>query len=660
MLRLPAVANGATWVLYSDHADPEVAYVLPDTPRLRRAPDGTALLNLVKVRDITGGSGGLLDVQTDLSLTADEQAAVVAAYRSATGASVRLATPLWLSGTATLTVPGPQVSSIDAQPSLAGAAAAVFECAVADTEAALLADALGPGPGLLQVRYGMRALAMLPPCQVHVFLRVGLLAAAWDRIVRSSPAQRRDALVQAGAAGADVDDSSGNLDHSLRAQLVDWGWNWLDALIAARTPPSGKAPEGADVEQVMIGSNGLPWLFSPAGTLPGLSGSDGQWLLEMDLSSPVFPLLQVTTRANALFEADRIAAVTAHLSYSEHHHDAVLTSSQSADEMRVVVEPALGLRYQVAPVVSFAGSSRTLEQAPFSSTARDLLVTVVDVGWLRLTVTSAEVDWTLVSQVGVDVRYGDEANGVLMVQDSLLLDGEHPSLRYERAIFAAQTHPYDVRLRWSMRNGQTIEEDWIAESGPVFDVGRPWPRILHVRFRAPGAFADIAAITVDATLGIDPATARVITFQLDEQHTEAVWTAGLPAGESTAFRYRVSTSRRDGVSGVQDWMPGDGSGTVEVGPLVASRLELTVAADLLDFAAVRLAKVTLDHAGRSPAHDEIAFTPTSARSATWTVPLAEGEDPSYTWSATYWTANQAPRSIAATSSREQTLVLPWP
>jgi hypothetical protein len=660
MLRLPAIANGATWVLYADHADPEIAYALPDVPRLRRAPDDTALLSLLKIRDISGASGGLLAVQTDLALTPEEKAVAVAAYKSATGVGPRLADPLWLAGTASLTVPGPQVAGIDTQPALSGTAAASFECAVAADAAAVLAASLGPGPGLLQVRYGMRALAMLPPCRVHVYLRMGPLAAVWDRVGQSAPAQRRDVLGQAGAAGVDVDDDAGSLDHSLRDQLVGWGWDWLDALIAARTPPSGDPPEGADVEQVMIGSNGLPWPISPAGTLPGLSAADGQWLLEMDLSAPVFPLLQVTTRANALFEADRIAAVTAHLSYGEHRHDAVLTSSQSADELRLVVEPALGPRYQVAPVVSFADSSRTLELAPFASTARDLLITVVDVGWLRVTITSAEVDWALVSQVGVDVRYGDEAAGVPTVQDSLLLDAGHPSLRYQRPIFAARNHPYDVRVRWSLGDGKVIQGDWVTGSGAVFEVGRPWPDILHVRFRAPGAFADIAAITVDATLDLDAAAPRVSTFDLDERHTEAVWTAGLPAGTLPAFRYRVSMSRRDGTSRTQDWVPGTGSGTVPVGPVLANRFELTVAADLLDFAAVRLAKVTLDHLGPSLAHDEIAFTPTSARSVTWTVPLVEGEDPSYTWSAVYWTADQPPRSIAATSSREPTLVLPWP
>ena len=310
--------------------------------------------------------------------------------------------------------------------------------------------------------------------------------------------------------------------------------------------------------------------------------------------------------------------------------------------------------------MSFADSSRTLELAPFSSTARDLLITVVDVGWLRVTITSAEVDWALVSQVGVDVRYGDEAAGVPTVQDGLLLDAEHPSLRYQRAIFAARTHPYDVRVRWSMSDGQVIQGDWATGSGAVFDVGRPWPGLLHVRFRAPGGFADIAAIAVDATLDLDTATPRVSTFELDERHTEAVWTAGLPAGAPTTFRYRVSTSLRNGTSGMQDWMPGSGSGTVQVGPVLAHRFELAVAADRLDFGTVRLAKVTLDHAGPSPAHEEIAFTPTSARSATWTVPLVEGEDPSYTWSAIYWTDGQPPRSIAATSSREPSLVLPWP
>lgn len=657
MLRLPAIANGASWVLYADHADPEICYLVPDVPRLRRAADGTALLSLMKFRDIHGGTGGLLAVQTDLTMTTDEQAAALAAYKSATGNTTRLADPLWLSGTASLTVPGPQVLSVAGQPALTGTAAASFECGLSPNAATMLEQA---GPGMLQVRYGMRALAMLPPCQVHVFLRMGALAGVWDQFGQAAPDQQRDVLVQAGAAGVDVDDDSGNLDHNLRDQLVDWGWTWLDGLIAARTPAGGGPPEGADVETVMLGANGLPWPIGPAGSLSGPSAADGHWVQEWDLSSPIFQQLRVTTRANALFDADKIAAVTAQLSYGDYRHDAVLTSAQSVDELATYVKPELGLSYQVAPVVSFAGSSRTLVLPPYSSAARDLLITVVETGWLRVTVTAAEVDWTLVAQVGVDISYGDQAAEVPTVQDSLVLDAEHTNQHYQRQIFAPRSQPYQARVRWSLSDGQVIQSDWVDGTGPVFDVGLPWPGLLRVRFRAPSDFTDITSITVDATLDLDSATPAVHTFQLDAQHTEAIWTAGLPAGTPTTFRYRVTTGRRNGASDVQEWLPGAGSGTVQIGGQVSQLFELRVVADLLDFTKVRLAKVILDHAGATPAHQEFLFTPTSDKEVTWKVPLAAGEDAGFTWSASYWTADPAPRSIAETTSHDHVLVLPWP
>ncbi len=657
MLRLPAIANGAGWVLYTDHADPDIGYLVPEVPRLRRASDGSALLSLLKIRDINGGTGGLLAVQTDLASTADEQAAALAAFKSATGNTGRLAYPLWLSGTASLTVPGPKVVEVIGQPALTGPAAASFECGLTAEAATLLQQA---GPSMVQLRYAMRALAMLPPCQVHVFLRMAALAGAWNQLGQADPGQRRDLLVQAGAAGVDVDDDSGNLDNSLRDQLVDWGWTWLDGLIAARTPATGGPPEGADVEQVMLGANGLPWPFAPTGSLSGPSDADGHWTQDLDLSSPIFPLFRVTSRANALFDADKIAAVTVELSHGKLQHAALLDSTESVDQWNLMLDPAIGPHYQVAPVVQFADTSRTLVLPPYSSTAQDLLITVVEVGWLRVTVTSAEVDWTLVSGVGVDIRYGDQAAEVAVVEDSLLLDAEHPSQLYQRQIFAPRSQPYQVRLRWSLSDGQTIQSDWVAGSDAVFDVGRPWPEILHVRFRAPGSFADVASITVDATLDPDGPTPKVRTFELDAQHTEAIWTAGLPAGTPASFRYRVNTSLRNGTSTAQDWLSGTGSGIVPVGPMVGRLFELRVVADLLDFGSVRLAKVILDHTGATPAHQEITFTPGSPREVTWTMPLAADEDPSYTWSASYWTAAGSPHSITGTSSHDSVLILPRP
>jgi hypothetical protein len=411
---------------------------------------------------------------------------------------------------------------------------------------------------------------------------------------------------------------------------------------------------------VMLGANGLPWPFAPTGSLSGPSDPDGQWVQDLDLSSAIFPLLRVTTRANALFDSDKIAAVGVELSHGSRQHAALLTSAQAVDEWDLVMDPAIGPHYQVAAVVNFAGSSRTLTLPPYSSTARDLLITVVEVGWLRVTVTSAEVDWTLVSGVGVDIRYGDEAAEVPVVQDSLQLDAEHPSQLYQRQIFAPRSQPYQVRLRWSLSDGQTIQSDWVAGSDAVFDVGRPWPEILHVRFRAPGDLTDIATITVDATLDPDGATPKVRTFELDAQHTEAIWTAGLPAGTPASFRYRVNTSQRNGISTSQDWLPGTGSGTVQVGPMVARLFQLTVVADLLDFTTIRLAKVIIDHAGGGSAHQEIMFTPTSPHQVSLQLPIAADEDPNYTWSASYWTAEGSPRSITGTSSHDSVLILPWP
>lgn len=658
MLRLPAIANGVSWVLYADHADPEICYLVPDVPRLRLAPDGSPLLSLMKFRDINQGTGGLLAVQVDLSTTADEQAAALAAFSSATGHAGRLADPLWLSGTASLTVPGPQVISVAGQPALTGPAAASFECGLTAEAATLLEQA---GPGALQVRYGLRALAMLPPCQVHVFLRMGALAGVWDQFGQATPDQRRDLLVQSGAAGVDVDDDSGNLDHSLRDQLVDWGWTLLDGLIAARTPAAGGPPEGADVEQVMLAANGLPWPITPAGSLSGPSAADGHWVQEWDLSGPVFQILQVATRANALFEADKIAAITVNLTYGKTVHTALLDSAQSVDNLNVYVQPELGLSYQVAPVVRFADSSRELVLPPYSSSARNLLITVVETGWLRVTVTSAEVDWTLVSQVGVDIRYGDQAAEVPTVEDSLLLDATHPSLSYQRQIFAPRSQPYQVRLRWSLSDGQVIQGDWVDGSDAVFDVGRPWPEILHVRFRAPGDLTEIAAITVDATLDLASATPAVHTFALDAQHTEASWTAGLPAGTAASFRYRFTTSQRNGISMDQGWLDGTGSGTVQVGPMVNRLFELTVVADLLDFTTIRLAKVSIDLAGDSPVHQEIMFTPSSPRQVSLKIPLAADQEPAYTWSASFWmTDGSAPRSITGTLSHDSAFILPRP
>ncbi len=657
VLRLPALAEGATWVVYGDHADASAAYVLPDAPRLRRAPDGRALLSLVKVRDVSAGTGGLLDLQTDLRVGPAEQSAALDAFRDATGTTARPADPMWLSGTATLTVPGTTVTAADARPALSGVAPASFVCGVSGQDATLLAAGLGSGSGLLQVGYQLRALTILPPCRVHVFLRAGPLAAAWAGL----PAEaRHEGLAACGAAGVDVDDDAGSLDQGLREQLVAWAWDWLDAVIAARTPVTGGPPEGPDLDQVLVGTNGLPWPFAPAGTLPGLGPGETDWLSETDLSTPVFPVLRISTRANALFKADRLAAVTAHLTYGDQRHDAVLTAPDSVDELAVVAVPALGLSYDVAPVVSFTASSRTVAMPPFRSSARDLLITVVDLGWLRVLFTSWQVDWAMVSTVGVDIRYVDEAEGVPLVQDALVLDSSSPSGAYERAVYTARNRPYEVRRRWSLADGRVVVQDWAPSTARTFDVGAPFASVLWVRFRAPGLAGDVATLTVDVTRDLVAATPRVTTFQLDPLHTEALWTEGLVPGAPATFHYRVTTSLQDGRSSQAPWQEGAGGGVIAVGPQVGAHLELNVVADLVDFSVVQLVTVSLRHEGPPLCEDDLAFSPPAPRARLWTVPLGPGEEPSYTWSATYYAAGHPARTTPSRTSSEVTLVLPWP
>jgi hypothetical protein len=89
---------------------------------------------------------------------------------------------------------------------------------------------------------------------------------------------------------------------------------------------------------------------------------------------------------------------------------------------------------------------------------------------------------------------------------------------------------------------------------------------------------------------------------------------------------------------------------------------VTVAGDVLDYTLVKLAQVSLRHT--TPDGEEqsrsLLFQPGRHDEQVWTVPLAAGDRPAYSWSAQFHLTDGSRRSLPATDSTETVLVLQLP
>lgn len=667
MLQLPAVVSRPRWAMYADDQRPGVFHPLPTEVRLRRTPGGPAVLSLLKYRAAGGATGGILDLQTELALTSaelDEALTFAREHLAATGVTgvePSLGQPLWIDGSAQLLVQSigssPALQVVTAQPALTGTNPASFQAALTPESATLLWAQLRDGGRPLQVSYRLRVMARMPSGQVRAFLRADTSAAAGA----TTTEQARDALVAASAGGVEVLDWPPDGDPALLEQFTAWGWEWLGRWL----PPHGTAPT-SDIDALFTATNGLPWPIVAGGSLEPLDpAADRDCLREIDLTKPIIERTSVSVRCNADFDTGRIAAVTAHLRYGDARHDAVFTRDDMVEDFAFTVDPALGREITVRPVISFAASSRTLELPERRTDRSHVLISFDHTGWLTLDLSTPEIDWQTVRHVEAGLRYGDAEHGVEQVEDVLRLDEAHPALRYERAIYAPQTRPVELRLAYQLADGRRIERDWTPLSDDTVLVRAPFDSWLDLTVRAAAAFGPVSGFVVD--LEAEDGTGRTAqqTVRLAPGAETARWRIGTVEPATGDFRYRVTTLWADGGSTVDEWRTGRGSQTLDVGPRPAALLDVTVVADLIDFTKVKLVKTVLRHHtadGQTHSHD-VGFGAGRPTSANWRLPLTDRPPDGkveYTVSSTFYLADGTRRQTPETTAADAVVVLQLP
>ncbi|HEV7657738.1 MAG TPA: hypothetical protein VGP36_23810, partial [Mycobacteriales bacterium] len=499
-------------------------------------------------------------------------------------------------------------------------------------------------------------------------LRPGPLRDAWDQVAPLDPAADRPAaLTTAGAAGVEVLDwpppGVPGMD-ALKERLVRWGWDLLDqSTQGALTAGGGAAPDWSQVSEVdtlLSGRSSLAWPVRPGGNLAGVDGGSYH---EVDLSDPIFDILTVRSRCNVDFARNRIAGITLQLRYGTHRHDVLFTDNAVTDTFQAVVEPTLGRSYAYGAVVQFAGTSHRLELPEVTAQGEQLLLSTGDVGWVLIDVDGSAIDWELTDVVEIHLTYADAARGVPAQEDTVVLRSAAPMASYERAIWVPVDQPWQYRAVHVLHDGRRVESPARTHSSRVLIVPPAFAHTLAVRFTVPGGFAGVAQHLVECEHRPAPDAPVVHEFhQLTPATPEATWTVGLVPDEPATFRYKVTSTATDGSVRPYDWVDAEGSRTVAIGRQPASLLEVTVAADLLDYAVVKLAQVSLQHTGPGgrPETKNMLFQSSRSGQQVWTLPLEAGDRPAYTWSAQYYLTDGSRRSTAAADSTDHVLVLTVP
>lgn len=645
MLRIDRPTEVDDAIAFADDEHDGRYYVVATEPRLALRPDGTAALDLIKWRDGSGGSGGILTATVDLA----PPPAAIEALRATLGPQAALGPPQWTDGTATLLVPGLAGAAIQRVPmSLFGYGAAQFNYAVDAPTATVVEAALRDGKMLLQADFLPHALGRLSSGRMRIVVHSGPVGAAWPTAGDLTGQDRLTALASAGAVEVQIlDPPQGG--SAVADQLTKWGWSLVDSMLPRGAQP---APAVSDRDILIEGRTVLACPLTATGTVLGFDPvRDHDFVTELDLGDPLFKILDVALRVNALFVADDIAAVTVHLSYGGQTTTFDFTEPGQQMHARYHWDDALGGAYSYRTVVHFKATTQPLELPARQSDSRELTVNLDDVGRLTVDVSTLDVDWTDVAQAVVTIESG--GGPIPPTSEPVRLTTDVRGARYERRAPGSFDGAWRYSVDYVFSDGRRIHHDPAPGFGHQIAVPDPYPDRLRIDLAVADGFDGIDSHTVELRYG-----GRLRTVVLDAAHPSATVSFGTDDPTDRTYRRRVTTRFANGTVAAAAEVVAD-SRLLAIHRPRAESLDLRIAADLLDPAIVKLVRISVTHPGPGGADvtDARALSP-GGPDAVISIPLNGAEKPWYTVSTTVYRVDGTRAEAGPRTSSDAAIVLP--
>ncbi|GAA5209501.1 hypothetical protein [Microbacterium kyungheense] len=424
-------------------------------------------------------------------------------------------------------------------------------------------------------------------------------------------------------------------------------------------------------EQTYRENSAIEWNIVPQGTLPNITnmvdaaGDPVRWAdhaTEVDLNDPFFQTLHVKVGVNADFGALPIHSIEVKLEYdhgTQHKiEEYAFASADDSAEFQTFIDA--GVReYTYSYQVNYVGSSRTFVAPPTTTTDTVLTVNVDDIGLLDVEVQAGDIDFTKVASAQVTVRYEDA--GTEKYEEQFALTKDAPSHRAQHVLFQPRRNPVRYQVEYFLVDGRRIlTPEQQTERSPIL-VNDPLGRTQKFEVRGVGDFTGrISQIFLDLVYE-DAANAYTVEQSVVlSAGSEAVSQPYAVLGEGGGVvRYSGTIRYKDGT--VKPIPPAVADGTIMVGDVVSRKIALTVVPDLVDWTRVRLVQVALRHGPEAGGEaKDLIFSPQNPAAATWEVPLQDGEDAAYRWSATYFLADGTQQSTPMTASTAPSLVLQPP
>ncbi len=730
MLLLPAYDQIGDVTIYRDSDREDVFYALPNVPRLRYGANGKPVFQFLKYREpvpLESGDQGGGYVQFDTEFTIPQlqrdrirdllQERVDRKFRDRGQQPPRatLGVPQWVDDGAQVQLITMQESPTGfvrhiagaGKPSLMGSNIASFALDLSQRGSTLLWEAFQMANLPVAVAYELKFLARLPSMEMRVWLHAHQLATFWEQIEKDESIwhddsfvhRRREFFSRNHVGDVQIVDWPSFGDDPAEAekfkkQVIEMGWRMLEdhinAALEEKLPPVTERGDLEDFDNItrdfvqesvtdldiyLKRDSVVMWPINPQATLEGFLNTPGpngerprkeDFFKEISLDDPFFRTLRVNVRCNADFERDPIHSVKSTLNYAQEVESFLFTDSSTSHQFRRFLDQALGRRYRWSAEVNYRGSDRVFQVPPESSDSTELVLNVGALGLLKVEVVAGDVDWTVVDQVQVQLRYGDTPNGVPFEDTVRVLREDQKTQSYERILFAPRRLPYQWRAIYFLRQGQQIERDLEPSDSPILIVNDVFQERLNVMLAPAGSFERMSQVLVDLDY-TDPAHDYRVqkSFQLADPEDAFMFSVPLWDDGPTQFRYRYQVAYRDGHIEEHDWEQADGSTTLLLGEVFADTLEVReIITDLVDFDNVRLVQLTLRYSdpanGIEDREDFVLSRDRRPANLPWRVAIKDLALRSYTLTATYFMSDGSRRAQGPMEVADEVVILDLP
>ena len=723
MLQIDKVETIEGVQVFGDDESFSTYYLLPDTPRYRLDERGMPVFKFLKYRmpvDRQDGKKGGGFIIFDAEFVVPEQKIPkikdvlqgkvnqIASERGVQAPPVSLGPITYIDGEAKLNFlnsAGQLVSQTfnPGKPSLIGNNITPFSVELTPEGSTLAEQALQGLGGVVQVAYKLVFWAKLPPLRVTAsfvstkfysfFQTIDVEWRFWGEDDYHETI--REQMIQSESMVVDVD--QGGASRETTDTVRDWAYRMLEKRIEKKMideivpvpDDQRKAPEGIedvtrDIEKTNISSFTVniterateEWDIYPQGTLPNITSIQGvKWedfATEIDLDDPFFKQLRVDVRVNADFEHLPIHSVEVKVHYKGEpmpaldegpEGEAVFNKADAIAKFATFVEDD-DFSYVYSYQVNYEGTARTFQSEPITTDEGAITVGVDDVGILLVDIGPGDINWTEVKSAQIRFTYEDSEEGVGPLEEQFVLTEEKPNAQFKEIIFKPFRKAYRYQVKYFMHNGreyQTAEQE--GRSHNLF-CNDPFTGRKTVKVLAVGDFDNaIENVFVDldyADAENDYRQAKAVALNKDTKFVD--WVFPVIDESIGVVKYSGNVVLKAGTTRPIPETTATSS-TIIVPQAPLANLDIQVVTDLIDFTAVKLARVSLSYVDDEHFATEtknLVFSAQNGKSTTARFPIFDLAKKRYSWKAQYFLVDNSKKEASGTDVTDDVLILELP